>query len=605
VQVTVIDRAGFEFLLDWLALDSLLERRRFASAGREDISAMFDVIGQLSAELLAPHLRASDLHEPELHDDGSVTVLPEVAEAVRQMAAAGIFSLPFDEAQGGLQMPHLVYVAAMGMLMGGSIATASFMLLTVANAGLIATFGSPEQIRSFAEPQIAGTTMGTMCLSEPQAGSSLADIRTRAVEEGGDPLGRRFRIRGAKMWISGGDHDVTENIVHLVLAKVPDAQGQLVPGTRGISLFIVPKILPDGRRNDIAIAGLNHKMGYRGLPNCAVNFGEGAATPEGAAGAIGWLVGEPGQGLAQMFRMMNEARTSVGLGAAILALRGYAMARDYARDRAQGRLPGTRGGAQVPILAHADVRRMLLAQKCYAEGALALVLYSARLVDVERTADTPGEREAAAALLALLTPVTKSWPSEWAQESLHLALQIHGGAGYTRDFEVELLYRDNRLNPIHEGTTGIQALDLLNRKIRKEGGATLRHLHEKVGAAIARGRGDPAVAANLPQLEDGWTRVVRTATALVEVDDLTASVHATDFLFAFGHAVIGWIWLEQALAASAALAAGGEGQDAAFLRGKLHAWNYFAEVELARIPGWLAPIDNRSAVVLAIADDEF
>lgn len=448
--------------------------------------------------------------------------------------------------------------------------------------------------------------MGTMCLSELHAGSSLADIRTRAVADGHDDFGERFRLSGSKMWISGGDQDVSENIIHLVLAKTVDAAGKTLAGTGGISLFVAPKILPDGSRNDIAVAGLNHKMGYRGLPNCALNFGEGRFRPHGSEGAIGWLIGEVGKGLPQMFHMMNEARVSVGLAGAMLACRGYQMSLDYARERRQGRVTGIASSEQVAIIEHADVRRMLLAQKAMSQGALALVLFSARLLDDEETAPAEAVRSEAADLLALLTPVTKSWPSEWAQVSLHHALQIFGGAGHTRDLEIEQLYRDNRLNPIHEGTTGIQAIDLVGRKIRREEGVTIRRLIGRIRTLIdsVEDTSDLFDAAHilreaLGHIEDA------VAALLAQPDDRRALANATPFLFAFGHLVVGWLWLEQALAAAEKRDSTSGEADRAFLSARIRTCNYFAETELPKIAAWLKPVMAGSALALDMPLDQF
>src|SRR5277367_6074097 len=288
---------------------------------------------------------------------------------------------------------------------------------------------------------------------------------TRAVQDGDDVLGPRYRLTGNKMWISSGDHDITDNIIHLVLAKIPGDDGKLPPGTGGITLFIVPKLLPDGTRNDVRVAGLNHKMGYRGIPNCLLNFGE-------AGGAVGWRLGAAGQGLAIMFHMMNEARIFVGLGAAALAARGYRQSLDYARERLQGRPASAKDPAQPqrPIIEHADVKRMLLAQKAFSEGALSLILYCAMLMDRSKIQKDEAERASLESYIGLLTPVAKSWPAEFGLAANDFAIQIHGGYGYTRDFDVEQVYRDNRLNPIHEGTHGIQAIDLLGRKILRDNG---------------------------------------------------------------------------------------------------------------------------------------
>lgn len=588
---TVINRRDLDFLLqDWLGLDRLLARPRFAGHDMETVAATLDLAQQLAEHEIAPHLRASDTDEPALDAEGRVIVHPEVKRAVRLVAQNGLFGSVFDAELGGLQLPHLLHFAAMGLLMSGGLPTASFMLLTVANARLIATYGNAAQIDAFARSSIAGETMGTMCMSEPDAGSSLGDITTRAVPEAEDAFGRRFRLRGAKMWISAADHDITENIVHLVLAKSPDADGRLPAGTRGISLFIVPAVLPNGERNDVTIAGLNHKLGYRGIPNCAVNFGEGARTLLGGVGAVGWLVGEIGEGLPQMFQMMNEARISVGLGAAMLAYRGYLLSLLYATERKQGRPAGVRGGSPVAIVEHPDVKRMLLAQKAYAEGGLALVLYSARLLDDELTGEDENTRKSAADLLALLTPITKSWPSEMAQSSLDLAIQIHGGAGYTRDFQVEQLYRDNRLNPIHEGTTGIQAIDLVGRKIRRDGGAAFRRLLDRVRSTVRTARALSGLEADIGRIDQAWSSMEKAVERLMSADEESALANATPFLFAFGHAVAGWLWLDIAVLSAQRLARGVSHTEQSFLEGKLMACRYFAAYEAPRIDAWLAPI---------------
>ncbi len=413
---------GF-WLWDWLHVESLLESGRFEGHDRVTIDSTLDVCGRLAAEVFLPNFKLSDQHEPHLDADGRVRAPAEVARALHAYAELGLFGASFPEALGGMNLPAVVTAAAFAQVSAASAALSAFPMLTVANARLIAKFGSPEQVEAFARPQVEGRWFGTMCLSEPQAGSGLADVRTRAEPDGEDALGARYRLFGNKMWISGGDQDVSDNIVHLVLAKAPDAQGRLRDGVQGISLFIVPKHLPDGARNDVSVAGLNHKMGYRGTPNCLLNFGEGRALPDGAAGALGWRVGAEGEGLALMFQMMNEARINVGVGAAGIAYRGFRHAVAYACERVQGRALGApRGeGGPVPIIRHPDVQRMLLAQKSYAEGALALTLYCSMLVDQEAT------DEEAAELLSLLTPVAKTWPSEWGLAANDLAIQVHGG----------------------------------------------------------------------------------------------------------------------------------------------------------------------------------
>lgn len=557
-----IDRATLDFLLyDWLDVERLTHHPRFAEHSRETFDAVLDLSARLADEHFAPHWKASDRHEPAL-DGEAVRLLPEIKPALRAYADAGLFAATFDEALGGAQMPAVIHTASTALTMAANIATAAYPMLTVANARLLASFGTPGQIDAFARPQTEGRWFGTMCLSEPQAGSSLSDITTRAEGDGDEPkLGPRYRLFGNKMWISGGDHDAAENIVHLVLAKVPGEDGRIAAGMAGISLFAVPKWLPTadgspGMRNDVAVAGLNHKMGYRGTVNCLLAFGEGTRhRPEDRAGAIGFRIGDVGQGLAIMFRMMNEARIAVGVGAAALACRGYHHAVTYARERHQGRsaTAGGKSAARPPqaIIEHADVRRMLLVQKIYAEGALALVLYCAQLVDEEAAAASEAQRAEAGALLGLLTPVTKSWPSEFGLVANDLAIQIHGGYGYTRDFDVEQVYRDNRLNPIHEGTHGIQAIDLVGRKILRDDGKALAILGRRIAATIERAAGNGAWQAEQAALTAAWDEVLAVAAHLRDQPSHQAFYNASALLSAFGHVVVAWLWLDQALAAEA------------------------------------------------------
>ncbi len=601
----LVNRRDLDFLLhDWLRVETLAARSPFADHGRETFDAVVDLARRLAEAEFLPHYKTADRVEPTL-DEAGAHVLPEIGQALRAFADAGFFGASFGTELGGLALPHVIHTAAMAYFMAANVATSAYPMLTTGNAHLLVEFGTPAQIEAFARPEIAGRFFGTMCLSEPQAGSSLADITTRAVPDGEDAFGPRYRLTGNKMWISGGDQDISENIVHLVLAKVPDADGRPVPGTKGISLFIVPKVLvePDGRpgeRNDVVVAGLNHKMGYRGTTNCLLNFGEGTRhRPGGRAGAVGYRVGAVGQGLPIMFHMMNEARISVGLGAAMLGYRGYLLSLDYARERRQGRPAAARGaGPMVPIIEHADVKRMLLAQKCYAEGSLALILYAARLVDEHETGESEAARHAAGELLGLLTPIAKSWPSEWGLAANDIAIQIHGGYGYTRDFDVEQLYRDNRLNPIHEGTTGVQAMDLLGRKILKDRGAALRLLGRRIGRTIERARTEPALASAAAALEAAWADIGAAVETLgAAPDDPGLLDNATPFLSAFGHGVVAWLWLDQALAAAA-------GSDA-FHVGKREACRFFFSHELPKIGPWLAIVRSRTDVAAAMPADAF
>jgi alkylation response protein AidB-like acyl-CoA dehydrogenase len=573
----LLSRRDVEFMLyDWLGTEGLAARPRFADHDRATFGAALDTAEQMAAALFAPHNKLSDRQEPAC-DGERVRLLPEVGRALDAFAAAGLLAAGQDYALGGMQLPLTVEKAVMAWFTAANMATASYAFLTMAAANTLLKCASAAQVEHFVRPMLEGRWFGTMCLSEPQAGSSLSDIGTRAERDGA-----QFRLRGNKMWISAGEHELAANIVHLVLAKIPDADGRLAPGARGISLFIVPKFLDDGTRNDIALAGLNHKMGNRGTTNCLLHFGEGRQRPQGRAGAIGYLVGREGQGLPNMFHMMNEARIGVGLAAAALGYTGYLHALDYARQRPQGRHPAAKDPAspQLPIIAHTDVRRMLLAQKAYAEGALGLCLYSARLVDDERTGETAAVRQRAGRLLAFLTPITKSWPAQWCLAANDLAIQVHGGYGYTREFNVEQFYRDNRLNQIHEGTHGIHGLDLLGRKASIDGGALLAAMGEAIGATVHAARAARApLRAYAGALQAAWDRVEEVTRALYAAPDLNQTLaNATVYLEAVGHVVLAWIWLQQALAAVASLP-----EEDSFRRGKLQACRYFYQWELPKV----------------------
>ena len=610
-------RQSIDFLLyDWLDVESLRSRPRFADHSRETFDSALDTCEKIAREKFAPFNRAADVEEPSF--DGERVHLPESSHvAARAYVESGMLAAAQDYEIGGMQLPCVVEMAANSFFSRAAIGIGGGGMLTSGNANLLMAHGTPLQKEVFARNEFAGRFFGTMCLSEPQAGSSLSDVATRATSDGddfeSDPLGPRFRLRGNKMWISNGEHELAENIVHLVLAKIPGPDGKLIPGTKGISLFIVPKKLVGsdgaltGERNDVALAGLNHKLGYRGIPNTLLNFGEGKFQPRGHAGAIGYLVGKPGEGLRCMFHMMNEARIAVGLGAATLGYAGYEASLDYARNRPQGRPVGVGGkdAAQrpIPIIQHADVKRMLLAQKSYCEGALALELYCARLVDELHTG-TPQASAQAGLLLEMLTPIAKSWPSEWCLEANSLAIQVLGGYGYTRDFPVEQYWRDNRLNMIHEGTHGIQALDLLGRKVVQDGGAGLKLLASRISETIQRAGDVQGLAEHGSALAAALQRLgSATKAAWSTGQPEEALANATPYLQAFGHVVVAWIWLELALAAKRGLAAASAGGD--FCHGQLAAARYFFHYELPKIDAWLGVVSTRDATCREMNDAWF
>ena len=608
-------RKTIDFLLnDWLDVAALVERPRYSEHSRETFASVLDTCQRIATEKFAPFNRLVDAQEPRL--ENGVVVLPQAAyDAARAYVDSGMLAATQDYDVGGMQLPYVVELAANAFFAKAGVGLGGGGMLTVGNANLLLAHGTPRQKSVFAQREIDGKWFGTMCLSEPQAGSSLSDILTRATPDGDDfaqdELGPRYRLTGNKMWISNGEHDLSENIVHLVLAKIPAADGKLVPGVRGISLFIVPKRLVTpageltGERNDVALAGLNHKMGFRGIPNTLLNFGEGTFPVRGRPGAIGYLVGKPGDGLKCMFHMMNEARIGVGLGAVGIGYAGYEASLDYARNRKQGR-PATPAGKDpasppVSIIEHADVKRMLLAQKAYVEGGLALVLYCGRLIDEART----GSAESVPAikpLLEILTPIAKSWPSEWCLEANNLAIQVHGGYGYTRDFPVEQYWRDNRLNMIHEGTHGIQGLDLLGRKVLMDDGRALGLLARRIDQTVQQAREHAELQAEATAVAHGLQALLdatRAAWSTRQPDEALAN--ATPYLQAFGHVVVAWLWLEVARVAVAAAA----GKENAFLRGKLQAARYFFDFELPKIDAWLAVVAARNPTCRDMQDAWF
>ena len=607
-------RFTLDFLLyQWLDVESLDQRPRFADHSRETFDAVLDTCERIAREKYAPFNRLVDTQEPSF--DGERVILPQAThDAHKAYAESGMLSAAQDFEMGGMQLPYTIEAAANSFFACASVSIGSGML-TTGNANLLMVHGTALQKEVFAKNEFSGRFSGTMCLSEPQAGSSLGDVATRATPDGqsfeSDPLGPRYRLRGNKMWISAGEHELTENIIHLVLAKIPDNSGKLAPGVKGISLFIVPKRMLDqagvltGERNDVALAGLNHKCGWRGTVNTLLNFGEGKYPVRGEAGAVGYLVGQPGEGLRCMFHMMNEARIGVGLAATMLGYAGYQASLEYARNRPQGRALGAGGKdasqPQVRIIEHADVKRMLLAQKAYCEGALALELYCARLVDEQHTGN-PQAADEARLLLEVLTPIAKSWPSEWCLEANSLAIQIHGGYGYTRDFPVEQYWRDNRLNMIHEGTHGVQAMDLLGRKVLMENGRALALLAARIQVSVAQAAQLPELALHAQALAEALQQVVQaTQAAWQSGHPAQALANAVPYLQAFGHTVLAWIWLDVAFTTLRLDAT----QSIAASAGRVGATAYFYHYELPKIGAWLQVVANCNPTCADMAEDAF
>ena len=594
----LINRRDLAFLLyEFLDLEALAGRPRHAGQDRAVWDAVIDAAETLATDQFAPHAAKADEHEPTF-DGERVHLIPEVKEALDAYVEAGFMGASFDTSVGGMQLPWTIAQACALYFNAANVSTSAYPFLTIAGANMLSSFGNEEQRRKYLPALVSGRFFGTMCLSEPQAGSSLADIRTRAVPQ---PEGH-YLITGNKMWTSAAEHDLAENILHMVLAKIPGGP----PGVKGISLFLVPKFLVNddgslGARNDAHIAGLNHKMGYRGTVNTVFNFGE-------HGNCVGYLIGEPHQGLSYMFQMMNEARVGVGLGAAALGYTGYLHSLRYARERPQGRLPDNKDPAspQVPLIRHADVRRLLVAQKAAVEGGLALVLYCAWLLDLERTTDIPEVREHAGLLLDLLTPIAKSWPSEFCLEANKHAIQIHGGYGYTREYHVERFYRDNRLNPIHEGAHAIHGLDLLGRKVSMRGGAALDALTGEIRATLADAARHPGLAEFSTQLGDTLDILLASTEAVNALraagEEGRAMANAGIYLDFFGHVVVAWMWLRQACVAQTALATSPTDD---FYQGELRACQYFFRYELARVPERLRLVAAGDDTCLSMSNEWF
>ncbi|QXZ13876.1 acyl-CoA dehydrogenase [Pseudomonas sp. AO-1] len=586
-------------LYEVLDAEGLTRRERFAEHNRETFDAAIGTARSIAEKYFAPHNRKGDENEPR-YENGQAVLIPEVKPAVDAFLEAGFLNAARSFEAGGMQLPTLLSQACFAHFQAANAATTSYPFLTMGAANLIESFGNDEQKQRFLQPMIDGRFFGTMALTEPHAGSSLSDIRTRA-EPASDGT---YRLKGNKIFISGGDHPLSENIVHMVLAKLPDAP----PGVKGISLFIVPKFLVNadgslGARNDVLLAGLFHKMGWRGTTSTALNFGDNGD-------CVGYLVGKPHHGLSYMFQMMNEARIGVGMGAVMLGYAGYLYSLEYARERPQGRVPDSKDPTTAPvaIIQHADVRRMLLTQKSYVEGAFDLGLYAARLFDDTTTLETEAERKQAHELLDLLTPIVKSWPSEFCLKANELAIQILGGHGYTREYPVEQYYRDNRLNPIHEGTHGIQSLDLLGRKLAQNGGAGLKQLIRLIANTAERATAYESLTALREPLEKLVARLqtvtIGLLTDLAQGKVNSSLANSALYLKVFGHTVIGWRWLEQAIRAEEGLAKG-NAADADFYKGKLQAARYFLTWEVPGCHHELALLEARDDTCLAMKDAWF
>lgn len=598
---TLIDRQTLDFLLyELLDISSLCARPAFEEQSMEIYESIIDTAETVATKYFADHNAKADLNEP-VFDGKTVTLIPEVKTAYEHYASAGFLAATFTSENGGMGLPKVVNGAAQSYFLAANPSTVAYPFLTSAAAGVIEKFGTADQKKRYMTPMLAGRFTGTMALTEPDVGSSLGDLKTCAtpLEDG------TYLIKGNKMYISGGDHEITENIVHLVLGRIKGAPA----GIKGISLFIVPKRVLDSDGvsqgdNDVVLAGLLHKMGYRGTTSTVLNFGEKDR-------CVGHLLGEANQGLFYMFQMMNEARIGVGLGAAVIGYRGFLVSLDYAKQRTQGRLPSNRDASTPPvtIIQHTDVRRMLLQQKCFSEGAMSLCLYASRLMDDKETHTDPKAREVASELLDLLTPVVKAWPSYYGPRANDLAIQVLGGAGYTKDYPVEQLYRDNRLNPIHEGTNGIQALDLTARKLWQNDSKGLAELTKRVGSTITRAKSQKQLAANANALEslflDMQQATLSLGAALKQKGPELALANASIYLDTFGGLVVGWLWLEKAVKIRQLSEVARKKYSPQFLLGKLQAADFYMNEELPRLSAQIAMFSRFDDTALQMQEDWF
>lgn len=590
---------NLDFLLyEVFAVEDLTAYEEFAEHSREGFELVVGTAARVARDQLYPYLVEMDREAPEMVD-GRVRVHPMVRGWMRSCGEGGWIAACESFDHGGQQLPVMINTACRFLFAAANYSASVYPFLTAGAARLILSFGADELRETFVPEMLAGNWQGTMALTEPQAGSSLSDIRSQATpSEAG-----YYRMKGQKIFISGGDHDGVDNHVHLLLARIAGAPA----GVKGISLFVVPRRRPTAggglEFNDVSTAAVYHKLGYRGCPITQLSLGENDD-------CRGWLVGEPHQGLSYMFQMMNEARIDVGLSAAAIASAAYYASLEYARERPQGRRLDDKRPDQPPvaIVEHPDVRRLLLFQRAIVEGSLGLLMQCSCYVDVAKAAPAAAERERAALLLDLLTPIAKSYPSEMGILSASQGLQILGGYGYCDEFPLEQYYRDMRIHPIHEGTTAIHGLDLLGRKVRMGRGAALEAFVVEVEKDLDDAVNLEELGAMVSQLSGELAALKETTAALLALREQAGPgmglADATLYLELFSLVAIAWQWLKQAAVARRRGAKSGlSAEQKAFYEGKLLSCRYFFAYELPKTAALHRRLQQADGLTLKLDDN--
>jgi alkylation response protein AidB-like acyl-CoA dehydrogenase len=581
------------FALETVAGIDRLREIGIEALDAETIGQVLAEAGRLARERIAPLNAVGDRCGSRL-DNGAVRTPPGWREAYRDFVDGGWNALPFEAEHGGQGLPWAIATAVHEMWESASLSFALCPLLTAGAIDLLQAHGSAAQKEMYLPRMIAGTWTGTMNLTEPQAGSDVGALRTRAVRDGS-----RYRITGQKIYITYGDHDLAENVVHMVLARTPDAPA----GSRGVSLFIVPKFLvgADGApaaRNDLRVVSLENKLGIHASPTCVMAYGDGG-------GAVGELIGEENRGLEYMFTMMNNARLAVGLQGVAIAERAYQQARAYALARVQGRELGAPSPAPVPIARHPDVRRMLMLMRSGTEAARGLAYLAAVELDLSRRHPDAARRAAHQARVDLLIPVVKAWATDLGVEIASLGVQVHGGMGFIEETGAAQHYRDARILPIYEGTNGIQANDLVFRKLARDGGFAAAALLDEIDAAarMLAARQEPDAAAIAAQLRLGAQALRAATAAVVALQSLSprrAAAGAAPYLRLFGLVAGGHAMAAAAAAAMDRLAAGPD----AFAARKLASARFFADHWLSQAPGLQHAATDGFAAIENLADDD-